>query len=178
MSKLNILSKKKKKVKKKKNLKNIVKSFVQHPLDTIKTEYEELIHPEVEQDIKEHVEEMKEEKEKPKPDVKDERIQGDDSSEDLAEEYEIPQEYAYKDKEHPTNKIAANVKEMAEGYSEEDSKPKIKDEYEPSEGIKNQYEEFEVKRLEKLGVLPGGLMKYLNPIRKRMKEILLGYKKN
>jgi len=164
-----------KKHKKKKNLKKILKSFVEHPIHTIGEEVHDFLHPEVVEDIKEHVEDKPKKEEKPKENPRKDEMQGDDSSEDLAAEYEIPMDYAYEQEKESADYVLKEVKKKVGAY------PLRTDEdvYEPGEGLDGDYENFEMKRLEKLGILPGGIMKYLNPVRKKMMEIFsLGRYKN
>ena len=96
----------------------------------------------------------------------------------MPSEYDLPEyeEKPYEEAMGSTDHVVESFREKAMEYSKEESKESIQDEYEPSEGITSKYEELQMKRLEKLGVLPGGIMKYVNPIRKKLKSLFMGYK--
>ncbi|MBW2996387.1 hypothetical protein KY332_03745 [Candidatus Woesearchaeota archaeon] len=163
---------------KKKSLKSVIKSFIEHPLDFMGEIVDDIIHPEVKEDIKKHME--ADEDEEPKKHIKvekpieDKRMQGDDSHEDLAESYDIPEDYAYKE-EKETDYVLQQVKERVEGGKhtrEELEEAKVKDHYAPGELLEGDYEKLRIKFLEKGKILPTGFRKYLNPTRKRIMEAL------
>ncbi|MBD3354510.1 hypothetical protein GF361_00835 [Candidatus Woesearchaeota archaeon] len=193
------IKKKKTKTKDKKaDLKEIV---VENPSDA---EEEGIIHPEVEQDIKEHIEEDDDtddedsEEEKDDEDSEEDVLQGEDFAEDLIENYERPEKgydsggkdgisyynlESVKENpgiEYPANQSPLKAEEATLYSSEREEDIRIDDVYEPGEGFDGDYEKLMVKTLESGKMVPGGFMKYLNPVRRKMLEIFsLGwYKRN
>ncbi len=196
-------AKKKKAKDKKTDLKEIV---ADNPSDIADDEEGEgIIHPEVEQDIKEHIEEDDEsedgdsEKEKKdEEDAEEEIFQGEDFAEGLIENYERPEErYDTQEKEetpyynlesvkdnpgmeYPANESPLKTEDETLYSTEQEEDIRIDDVYEPGEGFDGDYEKLMVKTLESGKMVPGGFMKYLNPVRRKMLEIFsLGwYKRN
>ncbi|MEE9525336.1 MAG: hypothetical protein V3V78_01895 [Candidatus Woesearchaeota archaeon] len=137
---------------------------MKHPLDTLGGKHDDGIHPEVKEDINQHIEEedKKEKIEKKLVEEADEKLK----------EYEIPMDYAYEGEKDSTDYVLGQVNEkLKTTYPTEKDIPRVEEIYEPGEALDGHYEKLRVKILERGKILPGGWRKHLSPMRKKLMDM-------
>ena len=143
--------------KEKKKLKEIVKT-AEHPIEPPEESH---FHPEIEQEMKEHIEggEEKIEVKEPVRDAPIDKPQYEFTMGDYPDD-EMPYEF------DPTTPI---IEEFQENYAT--TSPENK------EHLADSIEKLKIRYLEETGALPDTPFKYSDPVRKKMKSIFFGIKK-